>query len=173
MRALVLVVAAAGLATSAAFAKTPLPQHAQGAGKEPTAGGGVIGSAPFAARSALVQYDKTSGDVYIYVFKKPTTCHVVSFSDTPYVWVWIHTEGTPLDVGRAMRTSGTSRFVQVNFVLAGHYVAVQPGVRLTLSRVDTAKGGVWHGHLTVAKTRQSGKTFSYDGTFAARWCGTA
>ena len=89
------------------------------------------------------------------------------------MWVWIHTEGTPLDVGKAMRTSGTSRFVQVNFVLAGHYIAVQPGVRLTLSRVDTAKGGVWHGHLTVAKTRQSGKTFSYNGTFAARWCGTA
>src|SRR5262245_48429608 len=159
-RALVLAAAVATLAASAALAKTPLPQHAQGTGKQPTAGGGVVGGAPFAARSALAQYDSRSGDVYVYIFKKQVGCHFVSFSDAPYVWVWIHTEGTPLDVGRQMRTSGTSRFVQVNFVLANHYIAVQPGVRLTISRLDPARGGVWHGRLTVAKTKQSGKTFS-------------
>jgi hypothetical protein len=70
-----------------------------------------------------------------------------------------------------MRTSGTTRFVQVNFVLWGHYIAVQPGVGLFLTRIDTRKGGVWHGGVRVAKQTIKGRTYSYDGTFAARWCG--
>jgi hypothetical protein len=70
-----------------------------------------------------------------------------------------------------MRTSGTARFVQVNFVLPQHYVGVQPGVRLTLTHVDPARGSTWHGRLVVARAAQGGKAYSYNGTFAARWCG--
>ena len=169
-RSVVLVVAAAGLVVASALAKTPLPTKPQGAGKEPTAGGGVVAGVPFRAVSAIAQYD-ASGDLYVYLFKKRTGCHLVSFSDAPYVWVWIHTEGTPLDVARPMRTSGTSRFVQVNFVLSDHYIAVQPGVRLTFTHIAPAKGTLWHGRLVVAKTTNKGKLFSYNGTFAARWCG--
>ena len=170
-RPIVLVVAVAGVVVASALAKTPLPSKAQGTGKEPTAGGGVVASVPFPARSAIAQYDTSSGDLYVYLFKKKAGCHLVSFSDAPYVWAWIHTEGTPLDVGRPMRTSGTSRFVQVNFVLHDHYIAVQPGVRLTFTHIDPAKGSLWHGRLIVAKTTNKGKLYSYNGTFAARWCG--
>lgn len=172
-RTVILVVVVAGVVVASALGKTPLPSKAQGTGEQPTAGGGVVASVPFTARSALVQYDKASGDVYVYLFKKKAGCHLVSFSDAPYVWVWIHTEGTPLDVGRPMRTSGTSRFVQVNFVLHDRYIAVQPGVRLTFTRVDPARRSLWHGRLTVARKTNKGKVFSYSGTFAARWCGSS
>jgi hypothetical protein len=169
-RALALVAVVTGVLAASALARTPLPSKAQGSGAEPTAGGGIVAGAPFAARSAIARYDTASGDIYVYLFKRQAGCHLVSFSDAPYVWVWIHTEGTPLDVGRPMRTSGTTRFAQVNFVLADHYVAVQPGVRLTFTRVDPAKGSLWHGRLVVARTTYKGKVFSYNGTFAARWC---
>jgi len=169
-RAAVLAAAVAALVLAAAQAKTPLPAKPQGNGKEPTAGGGVVSGAPFRARSAIAQYD-SSGDIYIYIFNKKVGCRLISYADAPHVWVWIHTNGTPLDVGRPMRTSGTTRFVQVNFVLSDHYIAVQPGVRLTFTRIDTGKSGVWHGRLNVAKQTFKGRAYSYNGTFAARWCG--
>ena len=172
-RAAVLAVAFSAFALPAAQAKTPLPAKPQGAGSEPTAGGGVINGASFHARSAIVQVDSATGDVFVYVFSKKVGCRVISYSDAPYVWLWIHTNGTPLDVGKPLRTNGTVRFVQVNFVLSDHYIAVQPGVRLTFTRIDTRKSGVWHGRLTVGKQTVKGRAFSYGGTFAARWCGKA
>jgi hypothetical protein len=155
----------------AAWAKTPLPAKPYGAGKEPTAGGGTIGGKPFHAVSAVAQYDVPGGDIYIYVFAKRVTdpCRIVSYGDAPYVWTWLHTEGTPPVVGKPSRSNGHD-VVQVNFVLHGHYVAVQPGVKLVLTRVDSRRGGVWHGRLTVKKQTLNGKAYAYSGTFAARWC---
>jgi hypothetical protein len=71
----------------------------------------------------------------------------VSYADAPYIWIWLHTEGTPPTIGKPWRSNGRT-VVQVNFVLQGHYVAVQPGVRLVLTRIDPHPDGVWHGQLT-------------------------
>jgi hypothetical protein len=172
MFAPLIVAAVVVLTLSSAWAKTPLPGKAQGSGTERTAGVGTIGGKPFRAVSAIAQYATPGGDIYIYIFGKPVAnaCRVVSYADAPYVWVWLHTEGTPPVVGRPSRSNGRD-VVQVNFVLQGHYVAVQPGVRLVLTRVDPKPNGLWRGRLTVNKTFLSGKTYAYSGTFAARWCG--
>jgi hypothetical protein len=67
----------------------------------------------------------------------------VSYADAPYIWIWLHTEGTPPTIGKPWRSNGRT-VVQVNFVLQGHYVAVQPGVRGLCSpastRTQTASG---------------------------------
>jgi hypothetical protein len=47
---------------------------------------------------------------------------------------------------------------------------VQQRVRLGLTRIDTHRGGIWHGRLDVAPRSLEGKQYSYAGTFAARWC---
>jgi hypothetical protein len=166
-----LIAAAALFVVPSAWPKTPLPAKPQGSGGEPTAGGGTIGSKPFHAVSAIAQYDVPGGDIYIYIFGKPISnaCRVVSYADAPYVWIWLHTEGTPPIVGNPWRSNGRT-VVQVNFVLRGHYVAVQPGVRLVLTRIDPHPNGVWHGRLTVNAVLH-GKVYAYAGTFAARWCG--
>ena len=157
---------------SAAWAKTPLPVRARGSGAESTAGGGTIGSKPFRAVSAIAQYDVPGGDIYVYILPRPVTdaCRLVSYGDAPYVWVWLHTEGTPPVVGSPWQSNART-FVQVNFVLQGHYIAVQPGVHLVLTRVDPHPNGLWHGRLTVNKTVLHGKAYAFEGTFAARWCG--
>lgn len=171
-RALPALVAAVLLvALPAAWARTPLPAKPQGSGHEPTAGGGTIGGKPFRAVSAIARYDVPGGDVYIYILGKRVSdpCRLVTYADAPHVWIWLHTEGTRPVVGRPSRSNGRD-FVQVNFVLEGHYIAVQPGVRLVLTRVDARQDGVWHGRLTVKKAALDGKTYAYSGTFAARWC---
>lgn len=159
------------VAVPSAWPKTPLPAKPQGSGGEPTAGGGTIGGKPFHAVSAIAQYDVPGGDIYLYIFSKPisSACQLVSYADAPYIWVWLHTQGTPPIIGSPWKSNGRE-FVQVNFVLQGHYVAVQPGVHLVLTRIDPHPNGVWHGQLTV-KAVLNGKAYAYAGTFAARWCG--
>ena len=166
-----LVASALVLALPAAWAKTPLPIAPQGSGRDPTAGGGTIAGKPFRAVSAIAQYDVPGGDVYIYILGKRVSdpCRLVTYDDAPYVWIWLHTEGTRPVVGKPSRSNGRD-VVQVNFVLEGHYVAVQPGVRLVLTRVDPRRNGVWHGRLTVKTASLDGRTYAYAGTFAARWC---
>lgn len=168
-RLMLLCLIAAALALPTALARTPLPPRPQGAGKEPTARGGIVGGKRFRARSALAQYD-ASGDIYLYLFQKRVRCRLVTYADAPYIWVWVHTEGTPPVVGKPSLSNGRD-FVQVNFVLKGHYVAIQPGVRLVFTRVDPRRNGVWHGRLAVKRTRLKGRVYAYAGTFAARWCG--
>lgn len=86
--------------------------------------------------------------------------------------VTVDTHGSPLLVGKPSLQNGVA-YVQVDFHPAKgtKYFAVQPGASVTLTHVDPAKTGVWHGSLTVKQQRFEGHVFSYSGTFAARWCG--
>jgi len=80
--------------------------------------------------------------------------------------------GSPLVVGALSLQKGDSDFVQVDFyVSATRYYLVQPGVRLTLTRVTAARNADWHGRVSVPVTDFEGKTFSFTGSFAAPWCG--
>ena len=85
----------------------------------------------------------------------------------------IVTAGSPLLVGRPSLQRGNKNFVQVSFYVARtHYYSIQPGVRLVLTRVTAKPNALWHGRLTVPKTRiTTNATFAFTGTFAARWCG--
>jgi hypothetical protein len=165
-----LALALAALLASVAAAKTPLPSSPQGSGAEPTAGAGIVAGAPFKVRAALAQIGSFD-DIEVYLFSKPVACSEVYFADPPYVKAHVHTEGTPLLVGKPSLQNGRD-FVQVDFHPKGpKYYAIQPGASVTFTRVDARKTGVWHGRITVKRQRFEGKLFAYEGTFAARWCG--
>jgi hypothetical protein len=155
-----------------AGAKTPLPRHPEGAGREPTAGGGIIAGAPFRARYALALLDISFDQVEIYLFPKRIACSDVLLASPPYVDVTVDTSGSPLLVGRPSLQNGRA-FIQANFhpATGNKYFAIQPGASITFTRVDTSHPGVWHGRLTVKRQHFEGRLFSYKGTFAARWCG--
>jgi hypothetical protein len=163
--------AAAGLLVGSAAAKTPYPPKASGSGTETTGGSGLGAGVSFAPRFALATYD---GEHYVlYLTPKPVTCAKAVFTKPPYLTVTI-VGGAPLVVGKPTPNSGSSAFVQVDFFVGPtHYYAVQPKVKLVLTRVDPRKNGVWHGRVTVPTTHFEGKSFSFAGTFAARWCGKA
>ena len=168
--AILMLVVAAVLAAGAA-AKTPLPAKPQGAGAEPTAGGGVMSGAPIRPRYAVAEYDALGDDLYLYLSAKPIACSgTLGYEQAPFVWVIVHTEGTPPRVGKPSLSNGHD-IVQVNFTFKDHYVSATPGVTLVFTRIDPRRNGVWHGRLTVKKLSYQGHPYSYGGTFAARWCG--
>jgi hypothetical protein len=171
---LVLFATAAVAVANAAPLKTPFPPTTKGKGTEPTAGSGTGAGVTFKPNFALANYDSISGSYVIYLTTKPVACNRASLAPIPYLTVSIVTAGSPLVVGAPSLQRGDTNFVQVSFYVARtHYYAVQPGVRLVLTHVDATRSKQWHGKLSVPKTSVSGKTFSFKGTFAARWCGRA
>jgi hypothetical protein len=168
-----LAYAIAVLAVAAAPLKTPYPPPTAGTGKEPTAGSGRAGGLTFRPHYALATYDSISGSYVLYLTPKQVSCTRTYLAQVPYLTVSIVTAGSPLVVGRPSLQRGNKNFVQVGFYVARtHYYSVQPGVGLMLTRVDAMRNALWHGRLSVPKTQISGKNYaSFNGTFAARWCG--
>ena len=169
---LVVLVVAMSIVSPAALAKTPLPTAAEGNGNEPTAGGGVMPGKAFSAHYALALLDISFNQLEVYLFPKRVACSDVLFSNPPFVQVTVDTNGAPLLVGHPSLSNGQA-FVQVDFhpSTVNKYFAIQPGASITFSRVDPTRTGVWHGSLTVKAQRFEGHQFSYNGTFAAVWCG--
>ena len=172
MRLLVVVAAAAvgaSLLVASATAKTPYPPRAGGSGAESTGGSGTGAGVSFKPKFALATYD--GSNYVLYLMSQQLACKDTLLAKPPYLTVTV-VSGAPLIVGAPRVNSGTGSFVQVDFFVAPvHYYTVQPKVRLVFTRIDPARNGVWHGRLTVPLTRFEGKTFVFDGTFAARWCG--
>jgi hypothetical protein len=166
------LVVVAALLPASASAKTPLPKKPEGAGREPTAGGGVFAGAPFRARYALALLDISFDQVEIYVFPKRVPCSDALLANPPYLDVTVDTSGSPILIGRPSLQNGVA-FIQANFhpATGNKYFAIQPGASITFTRVDTSRNGVWHGRITVRRQRLEGRLFSYKGTFAAHWCG--
>jgi hypothetical protein len=167
--------AVAGMVLSsgvAAAKNTPFPPPTAGSGAERTAGSGVGAGVSFHPRFALVTYDGIGGHYVLYLTPKPVGCSKTYLAAPPYLTVSVVTDGSPLVVGAPSLQRGGSNFVQVDFYVAPiHYYSIQPGVRLVLTRVASARNSVWHGRLTVPTTQFEGKSFSFSGSFAARWCG--
>jgi len=166
MRRILVVLVIAGFVAGSAAAKTPYPPKTSGSGSETTGGSGVGAGLKFAPKFALATYD---GEHYVlYLTPKPVTCAKAVFTKPPYLTVTIVGD-SPLVVGKPTPNTGQSAFVQVDFFTAPvQYYAVQPKVVLVLTHVGT---DVWHGRVTVPTTHFEGKSFSFSGTFAARWCG--
>src|SRR5207253_8412200 len=124
----------------------------------------------FRPRYALATYIGISGYYVLYLTQKPVSCTRTYLAQPPYLTVSIVTAGSPLLVGRPSLQRGNKNFVQVSFYVARtHYYSIQPGVRLVLTRVTAKRDALWHGRLTVPKTRITGAaSFSFSGTFAAR-----
>jgi hypothetical protein len=169
MRRMLLLVALVLVLVPVAAAKTPLPAKPQGSGNEPTTGGGIMSGKPFKVVWAAATPDDF-GDVAIYLLAKKTACSDLFFAAAPFVKVHVHTEGSPLLIGKPALQDGRD-YVQADFHPPGPtYYAIQPGVSIEFTRVDTTKTGVWHGKLTVKRQTSEGHLFSYAGTFAAHWC---
>jgi NADH:ubiquinone oxidoreductase subunit 3 (subunit A) len=173
LRVLVLAAVAAALVVPAAHAKTKLPTKAQGSGNEPTAGGGVMPGKPFAAHYALVVLDISFDQIELFLFPKKVACSDVNFATPPFVDVIVETQGAPILIGKPSLQNGHA-FVQAEFhptTTGSKFFALQLGSLITFTHVDPKIGSVWHGTLTVKKQTFEHHTFSYDGTFAAVWCG--
>jgi hypothetical protein len=169
--ALAVALAAAALAGSALAAKTPYPPPTGGTGAEPTAGSGTGAGVAFHPRYAIATYEPIGGHYVLYLTNAPLTCARTYLAKPPYLTISI-VSAHPLVVGKPSLQRGESDFVQVDFfVSTTHYYAVQPKVSLVLTRVGAAKSGEWHGTVSVPETRFEGKSFAFDGSFAARWCG--
>jgi hypothetical protein len=167
----VTAVLALAFAAAATAAGTPYPPPTGGTGAQPTGGGGTGAGVAFRPRYALATYEPIGGHYVLYLTQKPVSCSQAYLATPPYLTVSV-VSGSPLVVGKPSLQRGTSDFVQVDFyVSATHYYAVQPGVKLVLTRVDATPSALWHGTLAVPTTRFEGKTFAFDGTFSARWCG--
>ena len=172
LSALLFIAATVGLLASSAVAKTPIPTAPAGSGNEPTAGGGTVAGQNFKARYADVLLDVSFDQLQVYLFPKRVACSDVAFASAPYVEITVDTNGAPIRVGRPSVANGTA-FVQVDFhpSKGGGDFAIQPGVSVTFTKVDPKHNALWHGRLTVKKQRFQGKQYSYNGTFAATWCG--
>lgn len=167
------VAVAATVLASAVGAKTPLPTKPQGSGNEPTAGGGVMPGAPFTARYALAVLDISFDQIEIFLFPKKVACNDVNFATPPFVDVIVDTQGAPMRIGRPSLQNGHA-FVQAEFhptTTGSKYFAIQLGAVITFTHVDPKHNSLWHGTLAVKRQKFEGHTFSYDGTFAAVWCG--
>jgi hypothetical protein len=170
--ALLVVAAVALSAPGPASSKTPFPPPTGGAGAEPTSGSGTGAGVVFRPRYAIATYEPVGGDYVIYLTSKPLPCARTYLAAPPYLTVSIVTGGSRLVVGAPSLQRPGADFVQTDFFVSTiHYYAVQPGVKLILTRIDAKPKALWHGRLTVPSTHFEGKTFSFTGTFAASWCG--
>jgi hypothetical protein len=173
------VKAAAVLLGAAALALGPYPAQHEGAGKEPTAGGGVFAGSAYVARSALVRYEigasccpsKKIGDVNVYVFEQAgIACKGLDDARAKRNFSYtVESNGRKVPVGKAPPASW---FQQASFNAKGVTTGFQPGASILFTRIDTAPNALWHGRIELRRVSYDGKTYAWAGTFAARWCGT-
>jgi hypothetical protein len=177
VRALTLSVATAlalAFLPATAGALTSFPVQRAGSGKEPTAGGGSFRGVAFAARSAAIQWDANARTLTLYLFELPgvqcSSLHrTVAIKRGRSVQVLVARRAVRLPVGRTLRDPFV-RFARRFGATDVEIQLVQQRVRVRFTRIDTHRGGVWHGHLDVAPRTLEGNRYSYAGTFAARWC---
>jgi hypothetical protein len=175
MRAIVLSTTATAFAFFAATAAAlPFPGQRAGSGTERTAGGGTFAGAPFTARSAAVEWDEKTRLLTLYLFERSgvrcsNLAEAIAIRRGRSVQVLVTRRAQRLPVNRPVRGPFV-RFVRRFGATDAEIQLVQQGVELRLTRVDTGRAGVWHGHLNVTPRSLQGKRYSYAGTFAARWC---
>jgi hypothetical protein len=165
---------AAVLLAQAAGAAAPFPAERAGSGSEPTAGGGSVRGVAFHARSAAIQWDAKTRSLTLYVFERPgVRCsglgRAITISRGRSVQVLVTRRAEKLPVGRVLRDRFV-RFARRFGATDLEVQLVQQHVALRFTRIDTGRGGVWHGRLEVAPRMLEGGRYSYAGTFAARWC---
>jgi hypothetical protein len=172
---LLVSLAAAGLAA----APGPYPSQHQGAGAEPTKGSGVFAGTAFVPRSALVDYELGAsccpqgivGNVNVFLFEAPhVTCASLEAAKSKRFFSYtVEADGKKVPVGRQPPAKW---FQQWSFNIVGLTTGTQFGSTAVFTRVDTSPSGTWHGRISVARQKLSGKVYSLTATFAARWCGT-
>jgi hypothetical protein len=170
---------AAALVGAAALALGAYPAQHEGAGKEPTAGGGIFAGSKYAAHSTLVRFEigasccpsKTIGDLNVYVFEQSgIDCrHLDNARYKRNFSYTVESNGKKVPVGKPIPGSW---FEQASFNERGVTTGFQPGASIFFTRADTAPNALWHGRIALKRVNYEGKIYAWAGTFAARWCGT-
>jgi hypothetical protein len=175
-RTLVVFLAVLALAGSAVAAQQPpkrFPALRYGVGAEPNWGGGTFAGVRYKPHQAVVAWAMKARTLTLYLLRqKHVGCSSLDHAITaPGLLVQALITARPLSrvVGHVIPNQ-TLQFVlhRDGRVAVG---AMKQGVRLVLTRIDSHRGGVWHGRLSVPKKIYAdGKLYGYRGTFAARWC---
>jgi hypothetical protein len=159
------------------------PPYVKGHGAQKMRAEGHYGPKPFAAQTGLI-IAQPYGEVEIKLFPGPTSC-ALWYEGTP--------RGLEFDIG-VNATAETIEDVPVGQPLHSYSLgwgiehgnlgetdgvdqqfSVRDGIRhpgsVTLTKIDTGYGGLWHGRVTTGKSRSAkGVQQYFAGTFAAEWC---
>jgi hypothetical protein len=167
-----LLAVVAATAALAAPPPAPFPAQRAGSGDESTAGGGLFAGAPYRARSAVIRWNGRIESLDLYLFRKRvTSCAAFEHAVTEpgrVIQIGAARGAVRLPVGSPVRRP-LAQFVTQRREPPPQIVFARP-VELVFTRVDTARGGTWHGRVAVKPRRVEGRRYSYAGTFAARWC---
>jgi hypothetical protein len=172
----VIALSALSVASAWGSASGAFPRIRSGVGGEPTAGSGDIAGDSYVGRSAVVAWNRRFHILTLYLLPNRTTTCASLFEQ-------LHAPGHKIQV--QLTTTPRARIGPVEnpevafiTVFAGdrppHVAGLSRGGEVSISRIDTTKGGVWHGSFRVP-TRLYGDRllYGYQGTFAARWCSFA
>ncbi len=167
------------LVLAVAVTLAPYPAQHQGSGREPTRATVVFAGTNFRPHSALVDYEigasccpaTTVGNVNVFVFEHAgVACSKLDAAKSARFFSYtIETDGKRLPVGHP---PPTAFFQQASFNVLGNTTGFQPGVSIVFTRIDTSPAGTWHGRIHVPHNSFHGRSYAFNGTFAATWCGT-
>ena len=164
----------AAIATAALAGPPParFPEQRAGSGEETTTGGGLFAGSPYRARSAVIRWNGRINSLDLYLFRERIgSCAAFERAVTEpgrVVQIGVARGPVRLRVGSPVRRA-LAQFVTQRPAPPPAIVFARP-VRLFFTRIDTARGSVWHGRVAVERRRVDGALYSYEGTFAARWC---
>jgi hypothetical protein len=174
--AIAALLAAGGAMTAASQPVAPFPRQVAGNGSEQTSGGGRDYGVAFRARSAIIFWTTGprpfGGRLMLEIVDRPAVCaRTPTVSGPP-----LRTLNMALPIGRGALPLGRALPGRLSFskvIAPGRVVFTAVPARATVTRVDTRPGGIWHGRLVAPGRRVPGAgILAFQGTFAARWCGS-
>jgi hypothetical protein len=174
-RAVLGIVFALLLSESTAFGRVDgsFPRVRMGSGSSFNSGSGVVAGDSFAARSAVVAWNKRFDTLTLYLFpSQGVTCATLRRTTArPGHLIQVYVTGKPrVHVLRPMADPQVA-FVTVFANKPEQISGLKRGGRLTFTRVDSYPGGTWYGAFNVpTRIYGDGKVYGYKGTFAAAWC---
>lgn len=154
------------------------PPLVRGHGAQKMHARGHYGHMPFVAQTGII-IAQPYGEVEIKLFPEPTSC-ALWYEGTPVGLefdIGVNaTASTIIDVpvGHPLRNySFTWAIEHGNLTTSDTNIldgVAEPG-SLTLTKLDTGYGGLWHGYVSTGNSRSArGKPQYFAGTFAAEWC---
>jgi hypothetical protein len=170
-----LTVALVAAAPAAAQVQGVFPQIRLGGGKEPNAGGGVVAGDRYVTRNAVIAWNRKWNNLTLYLlWRRQVTCTTLRSTITkPGHLIQVHVTDRPrVPLDRTVTNSQVA-FLTIfrNPRIPTKIAGLKQGARLKFTRIDSYRGGVWHGTFSVPrKVYGDGRLYGYSGTFAAKWC---
>jgi hypothetical protein len=171
----ILVILLVAAVPAYAEAQKAFPRLRTGLGNQPTAGGGFVAGDRYVARTAVVTWNRRWNKLTLYLlWRRGATCGTLRrVARRPGHLIQVNITSKPhVNVGLPVADPQVA-FVTIsnNPKVPMHVAGLKKGAELTITRVDSYPGGVWHGIFKVPRLHYGdGKLYGYNGTFAAKWC---